>query len=52
MTTIIVINAASTVLAAVGIGGFLARQIRRERRKAMVRPVYVTTRTTPPLPRR
>jgi hypothetical protein len=52
MTTILVINAVSSLLAAIGIGGFLVRENRRDRRKALVQPLYVTTRTTRPLPRR
>jgi hypothetical protein len=48
MTTILVINAFSSLLATVGIGGFLAREKRRVRRRATVRPLYVTTRTTRP----
>ncbi len=40
MTTILVINAISSLVAAAGIGG-LAR--RRARRAAQVQPVYVTT---------
>jgi hypothetical protein len=43
MTTIIVINAVSSLLAAAGICGFLAREKRRTR-KAVVE--YVTTDTT------
>jgi hypothetical protein len=41
MTTITVINAVSSLLAAVGIGGFFARENHRAR-KAVVEPVYVT----------
>ncbi len=51
MTTIIIINAASSLLAMAGIGIFLARQKRRTR-KAILQPVYVTTRTARPRPRR
>ena len=51
MTTILVINAVSSGLAAVGIGGFLARKKRRVLRDAVVEPVYVTTETQRPLPR-
>jgi len=40
MTTIIVINGVSSLLAAAGIGGFLARQ-QRQTRKLVVKPVYV-----------
>jgi hypothetical protein len=46
MITILVINAVSSLLATVGIGGFLARENRRVRRTAMLQPLYVTTRTT------
>jgi hypothetical protein len=42
MTTILVINAVSSVLAAAGIGGVLVRRNRRAR-EATVQPVYVTT---------
>jgi hypothetical protein len=45
VTTIIVINAVSSFLAAVGIGGLLARDKRRSR-AAVAEPLYVTTRTT------
>jgi hypothetical protein len=45
MTTIIVINAVSSLLAAAGISGFLVREKRRTR-KAVVEPLYVTTQTT------
>jgi hypothetical protein len=41
MTTIVVINAVSSLLAAVGFGGFLAWENRRDRRKAMVQPLYL-----------
>jgi hypothetical protein len=51
MTTIIVINAVSSLLAAAGIGGYLSREKRRTR-KAVVKPLYVTTRTTRPRPQR
>ena len=40
MTTILVLNAISSLLAAVGIGGFLLREWRRMR-KVVVRPAYV-----------
>jgi hypothetical protein len=49
MTTILVINAVSSLLAAVGVAGFLVRQNRRVRRSAPVKPVYVTTETTRPV---
>jgi hypothetical protein len=50
MTTIIVINAVSSLLAAVGIGSFLAREKRRIRRIS-VRPIYVTSSSRAPRPR-
>jgi hypothetical protein len=53
MTTILIINAISSLLATVGAGAFLMRENQRARRKAMVQPLYMTTRTaTRPLPRR
>jgi cytochrome b len=52
MTTILVINAISSLLAAAGIGGFLAREKRRVGRNAVVQPLYVARTRTPPLPRR
>jgi hypothetical protein len=51
MSTILIINAVSSLLAMAGIGGFLAREKRRAS-KAAVRLVYVTTRTTRPGPHR
>jgi hypothetical protein len=51
MTTIIVINAVSSLLAAAGICGFLAREKHRIR-KAVVEPLYVTTKTAHPRPYR
>lgn len=45
MTTILVINAISSLLAAAGLGGFVARE---KRRRAAVRPLYVATGTTRP----
>lgn len=41
MTTILVLNAASSLLAAAGIGGYLARQ-RRRTRVLVVQPLTVT----------
>jgi hypothetical protein len=41
MNTILAINAISTLLAAVGIGGFLARSDRRARRESEVELAYV-----------
>jgi hypothetical protein len=40
MTTIVIINAISSLVAAAGIGGLVAR---RARRLARLQPVYVTT---------
>jgi hypothetical protein len=51
MTTILVINAVSSVLAAAGMGGLLVRKQRQIRRDTAVKPVYVTTGTTRPRPR-
>jgi hypothetical protein len=48
VTKILVINAVSSLLAAVGIGGFLVREDRRARRNAVV---YVVAGTIRPLPR-
>jgi hypothetical protein len=42
MTTIFVINAASSSLAAAAIGALLVRQSRRARRELLVQPLYVT----------
>jgi hypothetical protein len=52
MTTILVINAASSLLAAVGIGGWFAWRERQVRRAVRVQPVYVPTRASRPLSRR
>jgi hypothetical protein len=46
MTTILIINAVSSLLAAVGVGGLVVRKSRRAGREAIVQPVYVTTETT------
>jgi hypothetical protein len=50
MTTILTINAVSTLLAGLGIGGYLVRAGRRARRDTAVEPVHVFARTRP-LPR-
>jgi hypothetical protein len=50
MTTILLINAGSTLLATVGIGGFLVRRSRQVRRKTEVQPAYVATGRPRPLP--
>jgi hypothetical protein len=52
MTTILVINAVSSLLATVAVGGLFVWRDRRVRREANVQPLYVTTRATRPLPRR
>jgi hypothetical protein len=44
MTTILITNAVSLLLASVGIGAFL----RRKNRRAAVQVLYVTTKTSPP----
>ncbi len=44
MTTILVLNAISSLVAA-GVGGFLLIRARRARRAAITQSVYVTTRT-------
>ena len=44
MTTILAINAVSTLLAAVGMGGSLILADRRARRDTVVEPVYVRVR--------
>jgi hypothetical protein len=46
MTTILTINAVSSLLAAVGIGGYLVLADRRARRETVVQPVHVSTRNT------
>jgi hypothetical protein len=43
MSTILVINAVSSLLATVGIGGLVVWRDRRVRRAAIVQPLYVTT---------
>ncbi len=51
MTAILTINAVSTLLAGVGMGGYLVVLNRRARRASAVEPAYVTVRRTRPLPR-
>ncbi len=41
MTTILLINAVSSLLAAAGVCGLLVRQELRARRNALVQPIYV-----------
>jgi hypothetical protein len=43
MTTILILNAASSLLGLVGVAGFLAFRERRARRQAGVQVLYVTT---------
>jgi hypothetical protein len=43
MTTILILNAVSSLLAAVGLGTGVARRNRRLRRETAVRPVCVRT---------
>ena len=43
MTTILILNAASSLIAAAWVGVFFARQ-RRQARKTVLLPLYVTTR--------
>jgi hypothetical protein len=43
MTTILIFNAVSSLLAATGVGSYLAWENRRARRRAAVVPIYVTT---------
>jgi hypothetical protein len=50
MTTILLLNAASSLLALVGIAGFFALRERRARRQAVVQMLYVTTGTPRRLP--
>jgi hypothetical protein len=45
MTTILIINAISSLVAAASIGGLAARRNRRIRRAAQVQPLYVTAGT-------
>jgi hypothetical protein len=48
MTTILVINAVSSLLAGIGFLGFSMRQYRRVRRDADVQALYVTSTTRRP----
>ncbi len=43
MTTILVLNAASSLLAVIGVAGLLAIRERRARRHAAVQVLYVTS---------
>ena len=43
MTTILILNAASSLVALVGFAGFVAFRERRARRQAVVQVLYVTT---------
>jgi hypothetical protein len=51
MTTILSINAVSTLLAGLGMGGYLLRADRRARRDDAVEPVYVFAPSTRSLSR-
>jgi hypothetical protein len=50
MTTILIFNAVSSLLAAIAVGGYLTWEDQRTRRRTAVVPIYVTT--TVPRPRR
>lgn len=52
MTTIFIINAISSLLAAASIGGWFARKRLRARREIVVQPLYLTARTTRRVPLR
>lgn len=52
MTTILILNAASSLLAVAGIGGYFALAQRRARRRAVVQVLYVTRARTSGLPYR
>jgi hypothetical protein len=43
MTTILILNAASSLVALVGFAGFVAFRERRARRRPVVQVLYVTT---------
>jgi hypothetical protein len=43
MTTILILNAASSLLALVGVAGFVAFREQRARRRAVAQVLYVTT---------
>ncbi len=51
MTTILIFNAISSVLASAGVVGFVASRERKAAREAVVRPLYVATKTTSVRPR-
>jgi hypothetical protein len=52
MTTILVVNAVSSLVALLGVGGFFALRKWRARRRPAVQVLYVTRVTAPKLPRR
>lgn len=52
MTTILILNAASSLLGLVGVAGFFAFRERRARRQAAVQVLYVTTGRARRLPHR
>lgn len=45
MSTILILNSVSSLLAAVGIGAYLQRKARRLSRERTLRTIYVTTPT-------
>jgi hypothetical protein len=51
MTTILAINAVCTLLAGLGVGGYVFLADRRARRDSTVEPAYVFARTTQAPPR-
>jgi hypothetical protein len=52
MTTILVLNAVSSLVALLGVAGFFALRERRARRQPAVQVLYVTAFDPPRLPRR
>ena len=50
MTTILLLNAASSLVALVGVAGFVALRKRRARRQPAVQVLYVTAGRAPRLP--
>jgi MYXO-CTERM domain-containing protein len=52
MTTILILNAASSLVALLGVAGFFALRERRARLRPAVQVLYVTGVNPPKLPRR
>jgi len=52
MTTILVLNTVSSLMALLGVAGFFAFRERRARRRTAVQVLYVTRINPPKLPRR